>query len=290
MAAPSPAYQVGSLAPLSLAALVALVNQAYVGYPGPFSPEDPVGYAGFCRVQQIDLARSVLAQDRAGAAIGVGLLGIRGPRGWCGEFGVVPAWRRQGVGRALLAALLAQARAAGLQDVRLEVAAANAPARRLYESAGFQVRRALQNYAAGAAALGLAGFSVPPDVRVAPADFARLVAESGLLAGAGAEPAWDHELPALLAGDPAPTLLATRAGQPVGLLQYTGDPLDVELRLLAVPSGDLAIARALLATAVPRPGARLVVAYVDAASPLATLLPALGFRALEPDLEMHYVL
>ena len=49
---------------------------------------------------------------------------------------LAPPWRGAGIGRALLAALLAEARAAGCA-VRLHVEPAN-PARRLYERLGFR--------------------------------------------------------------------------------------------------------------------------------------------------------
>lgn len=49
--------------------------------------------------------------------------------------GVVPAWRRRGVGAALLLDLLA---AAGPRRVLLEVRADNAPAQRLYAQHGFR--------------------------------------------------------------------------------------------------------------------------------------------------------
>ena len=108
----------------------------------------------------------MLASDAQGGPIGLALLGIRGARGWIGDFGVIPAWRRAGVGRALLGVLLDSARAAGLGDVRLEVASANTAARRLYETAGFAVTRTLRNYAARAGALRLGdavpGISVTP--------------------------------------------------------------------------------------------------------------------------------
>lgn len=51
--------------------------------------------------------------------------------------GVVPGMRRRGLGRALLGAVVAQARARRCFSVVLEVAADNAAARRLYEAAGF---------------------------------------------------------------------------------------------------------------------------------------------------------
>lgn len=52
--------------------------------------------------------------------------------------GVAVAWRRRGVARRLLVALLAE-EASGLGEARLELAAGNAPARALYEGLGFVV-------------------------------------------------------------------------------------------------------------------------------------------------------
>jgi RimJ/RimL family protein N-acetyltransferase len=53
---------------------------------------------------------------------------------------VLGPWRRRGVGRALLSALLAWAKGVdGLRRLSLEVFATNAPAVRLYESLGFAV-------------------------------------------------------------------------------------------------------------------------------------------------------
>ena len=51
---------------------------------------------------------------------------------------VAPSARRQGVGRQLLDALLAVAREKNSESVFLEVRESNAPARKLYENAGFQ--------------------------------------------------------------------------------------------------------------------------------------------------------
>lgn len=51
---------------------------------------------------------------------------------------VAPAARRRGAGRALLAAAEAQARAAGCGAVSLDTEVENAPARALYEAAGFR--------------------------------------------------------------------------------------------------------------------------------------------------------
>jgi len=52
--------------------------------------------------------------------------------------GVLPAARRRGVGRMLLDAALAQVAGEGAERIFLEVAEENAPARGLYEAAGFR--------------------------------------------------------------------------------------------------------------------------------------------------------
>ncbi len=53
------------------------------------------------------------------------------------NFAVHPAWRRQGVGRALLTHVLAVADDIGAPNVTLEVRASNTAAIALYENAGF---------------------------------------------------------------------------------------------------------------------------------------------------------
>jgi mycothiol synthase len=83
---------------------------------------------------------------------------IRGPDGYCGcvqgvrgrrRFGmiqnlaVLPDHRGLGLGRALLRVALCGFRAAGLSHVQLEVCARNEPAVRLYQSAGFVIRKTL---------------------------------------------------------------------------------------------------------------------------------------------------
>jgi len=51
--------------------------------------------------------------------------------------GVLPEWRRRGVGHALMDAVVAKAERDGLGPIVLEVATENAPARRLYAAFGF---------------------------------------------------------------------------------------------------------------------------------------------------------
>ena len=62
------------------------------------------------------------------------------------SLGVLPAQRRLGIGRALLAAVCGRAAGAGVRHVYLEVAADNWAARALYEAQGFQPSAWRKNY------------------------------------------------------------------------------------------------------------------------------------------------
>ena len=72
---------------------------------------------------------------------GIGFLVARngGPEWELENIAVLPEFHRQGVGRALLSALLAEARALEAERILLEVRASNQPAIRLYNSKGFQL-------------------------------------------------------------------------------------------------------------------------------------------------------
>ena len=81
-----------------------------------------------------------LAKSRVAPGAGLANLAIRGERGWIGGIAVVPEQRRNGVGRALMEAVLELAPS----TVLLEVIEANEPAIRLYESLGFEKTRVLE--------------------------------------------------------------------------------------------------------------------------------------------------
>jgi ribosomal protein S18 acetylase RimI-like enzyme len=59
---------------------------------------------------------------------------------------VDPSRRRSGIGRALIEAATAEARARGMRRLTLRVLGPNKPARRLYESAGFVVEGVQREY------------------------------------------------------------------------------------------------------------------------------------------------
>ena len=89
------------------------------------------------------LSHSLVAAD-GGAAVGLANLGLRDERAWVGGVGVVPAHRGAGIGRALMRALLANARDLGAGEMALEVITENAPAIALYEQLGFRTTRELE--------------------------------------------------------------------------------------------------------------------------------------------------
>jgi mycothiol synthase len=70
-----------------------------------------------------------------------------GPRGWVSDLGVVTAWRRRGVGGALLRHVLAEFKRRGLTEAGLEVDAGNETgAVRVYERVGMQPVRVYETY------------------------------------------------------------------------------------------------------------------------------------------------
>jgi GNAT superfamily N-acetyltransferase len=114
--------------------LAALFNRGYEGYFVPMHV-DAATFRFMVDAWDIDLSRSRVEPGR-----GFCNLAVRGERGWIGGIGVVPEARREGLGRALMEAVLALAPA----QVTLEVLEQNEPAIKLYESLGFERTRVLE--------------------------------------------------------------------------------------------------------------------------------------------------
>src|SRR3712207_1968164 len=128
-----------SASSLSLEAYAAAINSSFEGYPVQINFTAAM-LARRVRFEQQDLETSLVACDGEAVAGRAGLA-VRGARGWVSGFGVVPAWRRRGLGRRLMSALVERARAYGLRALSLDVLAENAAAIRLYEGAGMRVTR-----------------------------------------------------------------------------------------------------------------------------------------------------
>jgi mycothiol synthase len=92
------------------------------------------------RPTRIDPALTTVVFDGDGALAGMATAALQdGGRAWLSQLAVDPRLRGRGLGRALLVETFRLARAAGASSVGLDVNAANASARRLYESAGMHV-------------------------------------------------------------------------------------------------------------------------------------------------------
>ena len=118
----------------SYADLAELFTRGYEGYFVPMHFDEPT-LRYMVDTWDIDLSQSRVAPDA-----GLANLAIRGDRGWIGGIAVVPEQRRNGVGRALMEAVLELAP----PTVLLEVIEANEPAIKLYESLGFEKTRVLE--------------------------------------------------------------------------------------------------------------------------------------------------
>lgn len=125
----------------SAAALTSVLNASYRDYPVAihFTPDQ---FDFFVRSHDIDLKLSVVAEhdgDLAGAV----QLARRGDQGWVAGLGVRPEYRHSGVARGLMETVMANAAAAGLRQLRLEVLYQNEAALTLYQALGWQYEREL---------------------------------------------------------------------------------------------------------------------------------------------------
>lgn len=124
---------------VSFAERARLINEAYADYYVPlYVTADQV--VRMDQAYDADLGRSVVAFFGADP-VGSALLSRRGVRGWIHSVGTLPAWRRSGIARAMVAQVMAAAAAAEVEQLTLEVITQNTPAYRLYESLGFRPRR-----------------------------------------------------------------------------------------------------------------------------------------------------
>lgn len=131
------------------AALAALFTETFTGYFVP-THLDEAALAFMVRAFDIDVSRSVIGREGE-RAVAMGLLAIRGTRGWVGGMGVVPDARRRGHGREIMHALIGHAREARLRTLDLEVLVQNGSAEALYASLGFQRVRVLDIWRRGPA-------------------------------------------------------------------------------------------------------------------------------------------
>jgi GNAT superfamily N-acetyltransferase len=114
-----------------------IFTQAFAGYVGGSFEMDAASLARFLFHQGADLSHSYFVGTDAGLT-GFAYVNRTGNISRVGGMGVVPAARRAGVARRLLAHLLEEAQTRGDQAMMLEVIEQNPAAHRLYVQQGFR--------------------------------------------------------------------------------------------------------------------------------------------------------
>ncbi len=103
----------------SIAQLAEMVNRSYEQSYLPLQ-QTPLELARYYQYNNMDMGSTVVMFDRD-TFVGTSMLATRDRRGWLGGFGIVPAYRGRGAGKAMLTRQLAVAHAAGLTTLQLEV-------------------------------------------------------------------------------------------------------------------------------------------------------------------------
>lgn len=205
--------------------LAQIFAASFEGYFVPVSA-DVGAFATRVRSEHVDLAASLVAFE-GGEPVGLVLLAGRGATARIAAMGVVPSARGRQLGRVLLDAAFAQARARGHVRMILEVIEQNAPARALYERNGFAVKRRLVGFCAPA--LASEGVTPPPVDELVERPLEELV-RTYL---AEADPALPWQLaPATIAATIPPSR-AFSIDQALALVEVL--PASVVLRALVVP-------------------------------------------------------
>lgn len=204
--------------------LAEMHNLSFSGY---FMPANmtPSQTADFWRVNQIDATRCVVMHAANGAYVGMARMGTRGNRGWCGGFGIIPAFRGSGASRQLAEEMVRVARTTGLSQLQLEVLTQNIRARKLYERVGFVVQRRLFGLQIATSSLSK-GASTPIAIYSLPLNKMLSWSRQDQV-----QPTWGLELASLLTM-PAELLVASFDGdgaQNAFTVQHHGDALRVQI-------------------------------------------------------------
>jgi ribosomal protein S18 acetylase RimI-like enzyme len=273
-------YQFTRALSYDFGALANMFTEAFTGYFFPMNMT-PEALANHWRLYHIDGARSLVMRDLDGTFAGMTLIGARGTRGWCGGFGIAPAFRGHGAGKRLAREMLETARASALRSLQLEVLSQNAAARAVYEAAGLTVRRHVRTVEIALSAL--------PDV--ADTDARRVVTSAPLIAEdvLAAQPVWQQELASLLAMTTETTHVTDAASQRSSLVCARSGALT---RILAASVTNSLADRKLIALLRQATGDSSVIQLTncpDSSSMLARCL-SLGFIEKYSQDEMHVTL
>lgn len=210
------------------AELAEMFNASFSGYYFPANITAEMS-ADFGRVYQIDARACVVMRDEQDAFVGLARMGVRGARGWCGGFGIVPEFRGTGASKLLAERMIQQARESGLTTLQLEVLTQNIKAIKLYEGAGFVATRRLIGVQIETAALPEAAASCHAEA----VDLASLLPRLY----EGQQPDWEREPASILTMRAEAVAVPGNAGGLNGLIfRRAGEKIQI---LAAILQSDL---------------------------------------------------
>jgi len=263
------------------AELSTLFTRAYTDYTVPVQV-DAAGFESMVAIVDIDLGASrvgVLARQ----PVAIALLGVRGHRGWIGGMGVVPEHRGQGIGAAMMTAVIASARRLKLRSIDLEVLTQNEPAIRIYEALGFSRRRTLDIWVRDSDAT----FPMPPRHTVTPLDVADCLAAFDELHAV--TPPWQRDLPSLQgSAESLRALGIVESGQVVAYVLYWMDRVSVRIADLAAAPGQSAamIESTLRALIRDRSGSPIRLVNLPQDDPASSVMHRIGAQVEMQQYEM----
>jgi ribosomal protein S18 acetylase RimI-like enzyme len=275
-----------------LQTLTLAFNRGFVGYYVALT-QTPATLAAMIETNDVSLADSCVVLDRDGAPAGIGLLGVRPPRGWVAGMGLAPLWRGQGQGSRLMRHLIARCHGRGLRALQLEVLDQNEPARRLYARLGFTSRRPLAVFNGSLDARQVVRLARHPP-STSPLAVADVLAEFDALHPE--EPSWQRERSSLLHMAPRLQGLALRADDAlVAYLLYNGAVfgravLDAGARGPTARQRVAHIRRLLALLMAEQPRAPVRAINVPPGDPLGEALAALGCPVTTGQQEMVLML
>ncbi|GCE45422.1 acetyltransferase (GNAT) family protein [Thermosporothrix hazakensis] len=214
-------YRFSSTLHYTPAEITEMQNVTFSGYffPQTMTPEMA---AEVWRCYDVDMVHTVVMHSLNLAFVGLARLALRGWRGWCGGFGIVPRYRGTGASTHLAERMIYKAREAGLKTIQLEVLHQNIPAQKLYKRVGFETLRQLLSVEIATKAL-----PESPALEVEELDPERLFPWVAF----DVRPSWQRELASIATlKSRAYTLAGKRFDRPTGLIT---ERRKAHLRILA---------------------------------------------------------
>lgn len=201
-----------------------LAEAQTAAYGGGWSSSVPK-LAQICRVQNIDLGRSVVAFDGL-LPVGIALVGRRVDRGWIHDIAVAPHHRRDGLATRMMGNVFRLMQQGGVREVELDVAAMRQDAIAFYTKLGFQQTRTYLNLAATSTELGFDQIELPAGWEIVAGTPADLVAAYARTQYTEPDPCWDRSLASLLTYPDGYISRLIDGDQELGIMHYLARPAD----------------------------------------------------------------